>query len=226
MRSTIPKDCDQCGAAFFPTYRTRAEKPQRYCSRLCYQTARWGASLGLRCEKCGGPIPKKSRTARYCSPGCFNSTRVGKPTGPQNRRTIACSWCGEGVTRPASNFHSEKVFCDRSCMAEWQSEFVTGSTHPRWRGGQTSRTYGVGWRPARRAALERSGHVCESCGKKPPVDVHHRLPIRYFESWEKANAWGNLIAVCKPCHTAAHKKLRSGSLLDLLLFAELERPLR
>lgn len=100
-------------------------------------------------------------------------------------------------------------------MAEWQSEFVIGENHPRWRGGRTGVGYGLHWRPMRRRVVERSGGLCEECGDAPFEEVHHRIPIRCFEDPAAANFESNLVAVCKKCHVAAHLEIKS-TLLNLI----------
>jgi hypothetical protein len=171
----------------------------------------------LNCLQCGGVITVKKRAAKYCSAECYTLAMPSIPRAPRNPVTRQCSWCGESVTRPASDFHGEKAFCDVGCMAEWQSEFATGENHPRWRGGSSSARYGMNWRPMRRRVLERSGGLCEGCGKLPVDEVHHRIPIRCFARPADANTESNLIALCKKCHRKAHKALRA-TLLDELFF--------
>jgi 5-methylcytosine-specific restriction endonuclease McrA len=126
-----------------------------------------------------------------------------------------CDWCGEPVNRPASDFHGKRAFCNSRCMAEWQSEFVSGVAHPRWQGGPP-RSYGIGWREARRSAMQRANGLCQRCGKTAR-DVHHLLPIRYFARLQDAHFASNLISVCFRCHTAEHRNLQASMpLLDLL----------
>ncbi len=151
----------------------------------------------------------------------MNRSHIGgielKPNpGRANQITKTCDWCSASVTRAASNFHSERVFCDYDCMAAWQSANVSGDAHPRWKGG-APRSYGIGWKAARRAVLKRSGGVCERCKNSPGVHVHHRLPARYFERIEGAHFIDNLLHVCTACHAAEHRELRrSMPLLDLI----------
>ncbi len=44
--------------------------------------------------------------------------------------------------------------------------------------------------------------ICEVCGKRPAVDVHHIIPVR--EDWEKRLDFNNLQSVCASCHYAHH----------------------
>ncbi len=162
----------------------------------------------------------RSRTRPCCSWACAQAAKRGRPNPNRARKaTRVCDWCGEDVTRPQSDFHGEKAFCNYRCMAEWQSEFGTGEVHPRWKGG-VPRSYGIGWRAAKRAALERANGQCVRCRKRPPRDVHHLLPVRFFARLEHAHFDSNLIAVCLRCHTAEHRKLEAAlPLLNLLVKA-------
>lgn len=101
-------------------------------------------------------------------------------------------------------------------MAEWQSEFVNGPAHPRWKGGPP-RTYGIGWKAARLAAIQRAGGICERCKKRPLKHVHHKLPVRYFERIEDAHFSVNLTCLCTRCHSTEHRDLAKAlPLLDLI----------
>ena len=76
-----------------------------------------------------------------------------------------------------------------------------GEHHPSWKGG-VENYYGPDWRSQRRKALERDGHRCVVCGTGQNVEVHHIRPFRKFgvENYEKANALGNLVCLCRQHH--------------------------
>jgi len=74
--------------------------------------------------------------------------------------------------------------------------------------------YGPSWPKQRRAALERDGHHCRTCGAPEPTgrehDVHHIRPFREFnyipgetDTHVQANDLGNLITLCRRCHLEA-----------------------
>lgn len=83
-------------------------------------------------------------------------------------------------------------------------------------------SYGHSWPRVRLEALERSGGICERCHKTPVVNVHHRLPVRFFADPNDANFLENLIAVCKKCHRKEHDEIRK----NLPLFNEMLRSWR
>ena len=220
MRSKSIVKCQHCGKDFHPLYRRRSEPPQRYCSNRCEKLARFGKREPNQCPICGKPaISTGKRSQKYCSWECAQKAKRDRPNqGRSNLETHPCSWCGEDVTRPASNFHGEKAFCNYRCEAEWQSEFASGENHPRWKGG-TPRQYGLNWFKSRKQALIRANNLCERCHKKPVKFVHHKLPIRFFGNLADAHFASNLIALCGRCHSREHKRLTNAlPLLDLLHF--------
>src|SRR3990167_2910590 len=86
----------------------------------------------------------------YCSFKCYHQGG-NKHCKPTNKVIKKCQWCGHDVIRPASNFHSKKIFCNYLCMAEWQSKYLRQEDHPRWAGGRRN-TRGCGWKRAREEA--------------------------------------------------------------------------
>lgn len=170
------------------------------------------------CPTCGNTFNTYlSQNRTYCSLQCYHQGGQ-KHCRPTNKVTKKCSWCGEDVTRPASNFHSDKVFCNYQCMAEWQSEFQNGKSHPRWKGGTPER-YGFTWYKARKDTLTKANYICQKCHKSKAAIVHHLLPVRFFNSLADAHFPSNLIALCRRCHSREHKRLASAlPLLDLLNF--------
>jgi endogenous inhibitor of DNA gyrase (YacG/DUF329 family) len=194
----------------------------------CYLRARWGEPVSLVCRHCGQPIGgKKSRTRQFCSPACRIAWRRGRPLPARSRQVSRiCDWCGKTVTRPTSDFHGRKAFCDYRCMGEWQSANVIGRKHSRWRGypAQTNH-YGPGWKRARRIALARAAGRCERCKRRPPRHVHHRIPVRCFARPQDAHFESNLLAVCHRCHGAEHHDQRTTlPLLELFVATHVNGP--
>ncbi len=169
------------------------------------------------CEKCKRPFHPpygRDRPYRFCS-----NWRRGRPLPARARRTMrTCSWCGGNVTRSRTNFHSKRFFCNRFCMGEWQSEFMVRERSSRWRGGSKRLDgLGVGWSGIRRQAIKRAGGVCQRCKRNPSKDVHHLLPIRFFQKPKEAHFKTNLVALCRRCHAQEHRRLEAAlPLLNLL----------
>lgn len=70
---------------------------------------------------------------------------------------------------------------------------------------------GTAWRKLRLAFLNENP-LCAECLKRgdhvPALIVHHK--IERLEDADKALDWGNLEALCSPCHTRHHKARRPG----------------
>lgn len=69
-----------------------------------------------------------------------------------------------------------------------------------------ARGYGASWGQAR-SAFRSAFPVCQACGGRPTAEVHHRIPLSRGGSHDFAN----LIALCAPCHHAAHAASRWGA---------------
>ena len=70
------------------------------------------------------------------------------------------------------------------------------------RTGESYRSYREtnAWKAKRKAVLQAANYRCEKCGK-PAIDVHHKTYKRiYYEPLS------DLIALCRECHRAIHKK--------------------
>ncbi len=85
-----------------------------------------------------------------------------------------------------------------------------GELHHRWKGG-VDEYYGDNWAKQRRKALRRDNYECQRCGITQSehrnqtdigLDVHHKTPIRTFQSPEGANTLDNLVTLCRSCHNS------------------------
>jgi len=70
--------------------------------------------------------------------------------------------------------------------------------------------YGASWPAQRALAYARAGRVCEKCGSRRGVYVHHKRKIALHLDhttgtidYAAANDLDNLIALCVTCHKAA-----------------------
>jgi hypothetical protein len=55
------------------------------------------------------------------------------------------------------------------------------------------------WRAVRARIMKRARGKCEKCGKRPPIQVHHKAYARLGHERDD-----DLIAVCGPCHQSEH----------------------
>jgi len=71
--------------------------------------------------------------------------------------------------------------------------------------------YGPQWDALREIVRKRDNYRCQHCGameKGRAHDVHHKIPLRAFDSLEQANQLENLITLCHNCHNLAESALR------------------
>ena len=75
--------------------------------------------------------------------------------------------------------------------------------------------YGPEWNAYKNLIRKRDNYTCQHCGVRE-IDsahhVHHKRPIKLFDSIEEANQPSNLITVCPKCHRLAEiqVKVKSG----------------
>lgn len=75
--------------------------------------------------------------------------------------------------------------------------------------------YGPSWSRQRDAARRRDGYRCQVCGQpegEKAHHVHHKVPLRAFETPAEANRLSNLVTLCPACHRRAESavRIRSG----------------
>jgi 5-methylcytosine-specific restriction enzyme A len=68
----------------------------------------------------------------------------------------------------------------------------------------TTRGYGHRWTDLS-AAYRRTHPICECCGRRPTALVHHRDGLG--PHGPRGYDTENLIAICRHCHTQAHRQL-------------------
>lgn len=219
--------CDNCGESY-RNYPSNETGDTHFCGMGCY--AEWqskhrtgenhptwkDAGGKVNCEWCGveayrEPRKKESRDRFYCSTECMSKWRSENITGDKSpfwknaSKVVTCSNCGDSVETFRSRLDTkDHFFCDRDCYAEWQSHNLNRENHPNWKGGGPL-YYGENWLSQREKALQRDDYTCQDCGKTQEEigrepDVHHKVPLRKFDSPEDANELKNLISLCRSCH--------------------------
>jgi len=71
--------------------------------------------------------------------------------------------------------------------------------------------YGPGWAALTRQIRARDGYRCQACGTPESGrahDVHHKIPLRAFESLLEANNPANLVTLCPACHRQVEMSVR------------------
>jgi len=71
-----------------------------------------------------------------------------------------------------------------------------------WRGAEI-REYGAFWKIQRERALERDGYICQVCGSRESLIVHHMVPIRMGGT----HSLDNLMTLCRSCHNRWEGKI-------------------
>lgn len=63
-------------------------------------------------------------------------------------------------------------------------------------------TYGPEWEQLRQETLDRDGHRCRKCGRRPrKLDVHHIVP------WSVAQSHVELLTLCSRCHLLLEQRI-------------------
>jgi hypothetical protein len=71
---------------------------------------------------------------------------------------------------------------------------ILGEGNPNWRGGISGGSYGYGWRAVAECILIRDDYICQLCGSKLSLVVHH---INYDKEDVRDC---NLVTLCNPCN--------------------------
>lgn len=123
-----------------------------------------------------------------------------------------CMTCGAAASQPISHARIAREFSGIE-IADFDDQLETAYNLRRgaeWRQEQADKRaafferYGVylkspEWAERRRLVLARCKHVCEGCGKRPAVEVHHLTYEHVFDEF-----LFELLGLCKPCHDRVH----------------------
>ena len=170
------------------------------------------------------PSKTKSVSRHFCNHECKARWQslylVGKkaPGWRGGKISVDCDHCGKSLKIQPVHFKKHQHhFCNRICVAIWQSSHWRGENHPSWKGGYNSyynQYRGPNWQKQRAAAHKRDNYRCQICniseqelGKE--LDVHHVISLKKFNSdYKSANQLTNLICLCPHCHRLAeHDKV-------------------
>jgi len=168
---------------------------------VCQQTiSNWMEKYGIdnRGQHKRSEVPQENSTKKVSDEEWLREEYVN------NERSTEEIAIEVGVSPEAVLYWMDKFEIDRR-----DHTFYSGERHWGWKGGAQD-YYGPNWREARRQTLERDENKCRRCGTTAQehkerhgreLDVHHIVPIKEYESFEKANDLDNLISLCRPCHT-------------------------
>lgn len=212
--------CKNCGRTFetYPAWIRRGRG--KFCSKKCqsewmskYQRGEnapnWkGGSLTRTCKNCGNPfqipeawIRKGGKGAgSFCSRKCYVEYHIFE---------TMCAFCGNSLILPMKREGHKHYFCSSICHGKWISKHLLGENSPSWKGGFDDYR-GAEWNKQKKRVFDRDKHVCQTCGTKEDLIVHHIIPFKEFglARHEEVNQLSNLITLCRGCHNKMHKSKR------------------
>lgn len=195
-------------------------KSTRYCSKECKNKVKPRNHSLMNCEFCGvefccvmfskadnSYFAAGTRKKKFCSKLCEKSQRA-------KRYVNNCIVCNNDFITIRVDYKNEFVprldtsTCGPECTSILMSKNKSKENHPNWRGGSSEKDWrGDGWFALSEKVRERSGRICESCGKTEDeegrrLSVNHIRPWHTFPPEEKdiANRIENLEALCMSCH--------------------------
>lgn len=201
----VQVECEVCGKTKEVNKNYRKRHERFFCSKNCEVEWKRENQEGYWKGITGEDHPLFGRSTM---------TEEGKKTLSDKmtkRVEKQCPSCGEtNEVIPSYADNHDKKFCDVECYGKWLSENSLAEQAPNWRGG-CDNNRGENWEKQRNLARERDGYVCRACGKEEEnmnrqLDVHHIIPFRKFEGYEKANKLENLVSVCRSCHISLEVK--------------------
>jgi hypothetical protein len=217
---TIPRHCRRCGIEFpCPEYKEGQENV--FCSHECSEQFHRVSENQLvedykQTAEELGHAPTVEEITEHCQHGVdtyyrnFDSLNEVVDAAGLERSwnppvTIECERCGDECEKPASLVHDDqRTFCNRECYFAWMRE-----GHLREDDKRRVPEYGPSWESQRRAARERDGFSCQSCGMSREEHlqqysvsphVHHITPWHEFDDHQERNKLSNLLTLCVDCH--------------------------
>lgn len=207
----MERTCEVCGARFEACPTEVRHGKGRFCSLTCkgiWQT-RNRTMLKRMCQECGKvfeewPCRIRRGFGQFCSRACRGKWQSRNGTGPNSpswKGGLAhhtCQMCG--TTFEVHQYRAEQArFCSIACKAKWQSEHMAGENHPNWQGGLSLEPYGADFSAAlKQAVRQRDNFTCQLCGKPENGECH---PVHHIDYDKKNNTPGNLITLCRSCHS-------------------------
>jgi len=189
-KSDIFKECIFCGKRFKVLHCRKTMA--KYCSSKCYFKSRVGVRISKRTEFKKGETPTGSIL--------FKKGQVPKNKGKGRYGEIGHPYCID-CSVPISYGATRCKSCSRK-----------GHFAQSWLGGKSFEPYGLDFNGGLKEKIrERDGHRCQECfrhqdelytkpGRKYKLNVHH---IDYDK---KNNDVGNLISLCRSCHSQTNFK--------------------
>lgn len=198
--------CADCGAELQPS---NSERGKGYWCVEC-GTSRRGEDVDVLytcCACCGDKFEPWQETA-YCD-GCLEH-------GCDDLIDGSLPWCKYKCATTDPPDCDDHSFVPRSFQPGVECRWCGYVTNPNW----ANQDYGDEWDEIREEAIERDDEQCSSCGLtrsehreeySEDLHVHHKEPLRSFESVEEAHQLSNLVTLCKSCHFSKEWELEEAT---------------
>ena len=132
---------------------------------------------------------------------CTSCVKKGKHPSKKTRLRMNNSRKLQKVQPFTGKHHSDST-------KEKMSKMRKGELHPNWKGGISGKSYEecfnmtmIEWKKIALRIRERDKYICQYCGKKRSIEVHHIIP----RNVEIDNSLENLITLCRECHPKVEK---------------------
>lgn len=167
----------------FKVKRTIAEA--KYCSDECRNKRH-----SKNCEYCGETFRTRKNHQKFCSTECAVKKNL------ETMVTLECDYCGEEFERPVMGVSETYLhnFCSKRC----RNKHYTQLYYPH------ERKYGPDWYIIRKEVLDYYDNICQRCGVKNDLHVHHIIPRKYTD--KPINSLETLLPLCDTCHKQTHKE--------------------
>lgn len=146
-----------------------------------------------KCTSKGTPLsPKRYEQLSYCSYSC---ARKSSYVVPEKKHCIECdseiSLNFPGGRTVHKKLYEKRLFCGSDCQLTYRN-----------RNRKTKREYPKGWwgKKHREYARKLTDFVCAICKVKEEL-LGERLSIHHIDYDKKNLDSGNLLPLCRPCHT-------------------------
>ena len=138
---------------------------------------------------------------------------------PRCKRLIPNGWAYCPDCRPIAE-------AEREAAKERKAEYLRKKYNQRYNSRRDPKYMAFyrskAWKNTSKAKLQSCGYQCEGqlqgC-QGIACEVHHKVPIRTPEGWDKRLEWDNLEALCTSCHNGRHpeklKRQQDDGVIDM-----------
>jgi hypothetical protein len=193
-------ECHNCGGQFEKMPYQIDGTDWHFCSDECRMDGMATPSVECTCDMCQSqfmqsPMALTGSNHNYCSKDCYDQYWSENTS---NATTVVCEGCGQDFQRNKAQANNGPNYCSVECFHEHTSDPAS-----------RVRYYGPNWPEQRQKALKRDDYECQDCGMsvsqherrfETSIHVHHIIPARKFEDYQKQNRTDNLITLCVDCH--------------------------